>query len=88
MKFETSTLAERKEMLGESLYCQIKEMYSNSELVSKLTGMLLEMDDIDLLHMLKHDKSLKSKVQEAVQALEELSKAQNAIQDLDDQGYL
>ena len=39
MKFKASTLAERKEMLGESLYCQIKEMYSNSELAGKITGM-------------------------------------------------
>lgn len=33
-----------------------------SELAGKITGMLLEIDNSDLLHMLEHQESLKSKV--------------------------
>ena len=71
MLFEAPT-AERKEILGERLYILIKAMlYPDPELIGKITGMLLEMDDIDLLHLTQHQGSLKSKVQEAVKVLEE-----------------
>ena len=70
MLFEAPT-AERKEILGERLYILIKATYADPELIGKITGMLLEMDDIDLLHMTKHQDILKSKVQEAVKVLEE-----------------
>ena len=70
MLFEAPT-AERKEILGEHLYILIKAMlYPDPELIGKITGMLLEMDNIDLLHLTQHQGSLKSKVQEAVKVLE------------------
>jgi len=40
------------------------------ELTGKITGMLLEMDNSDLLHMLEHHESLKNKVEEAVAVLQ------------------
>jgi len=40
------------------------------ELTGKITGMLLEIDNSDLLHMLEHHESLKKKVEEAVSVLQ------------------
>jgi len=40
------------------------------DLTGKITGMLLEIDNSDLLHMLEHHESLKSKVEEAVAVLQ------------------
>ena len=37
-----------------------QRMYA--ELAGKITGMLLEMDNSELLHMLEHHESLKAKV--------------------------
>lgn len=59
--------AEQKQMLGERLFPLIEPMYS--QLAGKITGMLLEIDNSELLHMLEHHESLKSKVEEAVAVL-------------------
>jgi len=40
------------------------------KLAGKITGMLLEMDNSDLLHMLEHQESLKKKVEKAVEVLQ------------------
>lgn len=53
-------LQEQKQMLGERLFPLISAMYS--KLAGKITGMLLEIDNSELLHMLEHRESLKSKV--------------------------
>ena len=37
---------------------------------SLITGMLLEIDNSELVHMLEHQESLKSKVEEAVAVLQ------------------
>ena len=60
-----STLAaapphEQKQMLGERLFPLIQRMYP--DLAGKITGMLLEIDNSELLHMLEHQESLKAKV--------------------------
>lgn len=60
--------AEQKQMLGERLFPVIQTMYS--ELAGKITGMLLEIDNSELLYMLEHVESLKSKVEEAVAVLQ------------------
>jgi len=39
------------------------------DLAGKITGMLLEIDNSELLHMLEHNQSLTSKVEEAVAVL-------------------
>lgn len=58
---------EQKQMLGERLFPLIHNMYP--ELAGKITGMLLEIDNSELLHMLESRESLKAKVEEAVAVL-------------------
>jgi len=55
-------------MLGERLFPLIQRMYP--DLAGKITGMLLEIDNSELLHMLEHQESLKAKVEEAVAVLQ------------------
>ncbi|GAB1861041.1 Polyadenylate-binding protein [Camponotus japonicus] len=59
---------EQKQMLGERLFPLIQCMYPS--LTGKITGMLLEIDNSELLHMLEHNESLKAKVEEAVAVLQ------------------
>lgn len=59
---------EQKQMLGERLFPLIQRMYP--DLAGKITGMLLEIDNSELLHMLEHHESLKAKVEEAVAVLQ------------------
>lgn len=58
---------EQKQMLGERLFPLIHNMYP--DLAGKITGMLLEIDNSELLHMLESKESLKAKVEEAVAVL-------------------
>jgi len=60
--------AEQKQMLGERLFPIIHVIHP--ELAGKITGMLLEIDNSELLHMLEHNESLKAKVDEAVAVLQ------------------
>lgn len=59
---------EQKQMLGERLFPLIHRMYP--DLAGKITGMLLEIDNSELLHMLEVNESLKAKVEEAVAVLQ------------------
>lgn len=59
---------DQKQMLGERLYPLISTMHP--EEAGKITGMLLEIDNSELLHMLEHQDSLKAKVEEAVAVLQ------------------
>lgn len=59
---------EQKQMLGERLFPLIQHMYP--DLSGKITGMLLEIDNAELLHMLESRESLKAKVEEAVAVLQ------------------
>lgn len=59
---------QQKQMLGERLFPLIQRMHA--DLAGKITGMLLEMDNSELLHMLESNDSLKLKVDEAVQVLQ------------------
>jgi len=65
--------AEQNQMLGEALYPRIHETVP--EMAGKITGMLLEMDNSELLHLLENDEALNGKVSEAIQVLNEYSKA-------------
>jgi len=60
--------SEQKQMLGERLFPLIQGLYP--DLAGKITGMLLEIDNSELVHMLEHPESLKSKVEEAVAVLQ------------------
>ncbi|XP_059159232.1 polyadenylate-binding protein 4-like isoform X2 [Physella acuta] len=67
---------EQKQMLGERLFPLIQRMYP--ELAGKITGMLLEIDNSELLHMLESQESLKLKVEEAVAVLQAHQAKENA----------
>jgi polyadenylate-binding protein len=59
---------DQKQMLGERLFPLIAAMHN--DLAGKITGMLLEIDNTELLHMLESPESLKAKVDEAVVVLQ------------------
>uniref|UniRef100_A0A8C9VCE0 Polyadenylate-binding protein n=1 Tax=Scleropages formosus TaxID=113540 RepID=A0A8C9VCE0_SCLFO len=61
-------LMEQKQLLGERLYPLIQTLQPT--LAGKITGMLLEIDNSELLHMLESPESLQSKVEEAVAVLQ------------------
>ncbi|XP_062303866.1 polyadenylate-binding protein 1A-like [Osmerus eperlanus] len=55
---------DQKQMLGERLYHLIQDMQPS--LVGKVTGMLLELDNVEILHLLESPEALHAKVDEAV----------------------
>ncbi|XP_045913305.1 embryonic polyadenylate-binding protein A-like isoform X2 [Micropterus dolomieu] len=61
-------LMDQKQLLGERLYPLIHALHPN--LAGKITGMLLEIDNTELLHMLDSPESLQSKVDEAIAVLQ------------------
>jgi len=60
---------QQKNMIGERLYPLIHR--SQPDLSGKITGMLLEMDNGELLHLLESPESLAAKISEALQVLEQ-----------------
>lgn len=62
----------QKQMLGEALYPKIAVM--QPQLAGKITGMLLEMDNAELLNLTNDDDALKAKVDEAMNVYDEYMK--------------
>ena len=58
----------QKQMLGERLYHLVRDYHPGH--CGKITGMLLEMDNPDLLHLLENQISLRRRVDEALAVLE------------------
>lgn len=58
----------QKDMLGERLYPLVSNYCPSGE-VGKVTGMLLEISNDEILHMLEHSESLISKIEEALAVL-------------------
>ncbi|XP_042786012.1 polyadenylate-binding protein 1-like [Panthera leo] len=61
-------LHEQKQMIGERLYPLIYD--AHTQLAGKITGMLLEIDNSELLLMLESPESLNAKVEEALAVLQ------------------
>lgn len=59
---------EQKQMIGERLFPLIREI--EQKRAGKITGMLLEMDNADLLELLESPPALNEKVQEAILVLQ------------------
>jgi polyadenylate-binding protein len=59
-------------MLGEALYPKIQAQ--QPELAGKITGMLLEMDNTELLGLLDDEEALRAKVDEALNVYDEYMK--------------
>ncbi|KAG9873564.1 hypothetical protein KCU98_g22964, partial [Aureobasidium melanogenum] len=66
--------AQQKQMLGEALYPKIHEQ--QPELAGKITGMLLEMDNAELLDLTTDDAALRNKVDEAMRVYNDYLKSQ------------
>ena len=60
--------AKQKNMIGERLYPLIQAQ--QPQRAGKITGMLLEMDNGELLNLLESPEALKAKVNEAIEVLE------------------
>merc|ERR1719437_400647 len=60
--------AVQKQMIGEKIYPAIARF--QPELAGKITGMMLEMDNSELLMLLESESQLKGKVDEAMRVLE------------------
>merc|ERR1719453_580383 len=58
----------QKQMIGEKLYPAIAKF--QPELAGKVTGMMLEMDNSELLMLLESEQQLRSKVNEALLVLQ------------------
>merc|ERR1712187_307759 len=61
--------AVQKQMIGEKLFPAISKF--QPELAGKITGMMLEMDNSELLMLLESESQLKGKVDEAIRVLEQ-----------------
>lgn len=53
--------------MGENLYPLVENL--EPELAAKVTGMLLEMDQPEVLHLLESPEALQAKVAEAIEVL-------------------
>ncbi|XP_047956164.1 polyadenylate-binding protein 7-like [Salvia hispanica] len=77
---------QQKHILGERLYPLVA--HHQPDLAAKITGMLLEMDNSELLVLLDTPESLAAKVEEAVQVLKLSNKAKDPNSDALGSNYI
>lgn len=68
------------QMLGENLYPLVDQL--EHEHAAKVTGMLLEMDQTEVLHLLESPDALKSKVSEAMDVLRNVQQSSSPADQL------
>lgn len=64
----SATPEDQKQILGARLFPYVEKMYP--DLAGKITGMLLEIDTSELLHMIEDKESLRAKIEEAIAVLQ------------------
>ncbi|KAG9135209.1 hypothetical protein Leryth_013493 [Lithospermum erythrorhizon] len=75
-----ATPDQQRTMLGESLYPLVDQL--EHEHAAKVTGMLLEMDQTEVLHLLESPEALKAKVSEAMDVLRNVHPGNSAADQL------
>ena len=76
-QFASAPLQKQKQMIGERMFPLIQRMYPDQ--AGKITGMLLELDNTELLHMLKDQTLLKGKAEVAMAVLQTPRRTQAPI---------
>ncbi|XP_015892862.2 polyadenylate-binding protein 8 [Ziziphus jujuba] len=71
-----ATPEQQRTMLGENLYPLVEQLEPDN--AAKVTGMLLEMDQTEVLHLLESPEALKAKVAEAMEVLRNVAQQQQA----------
>ncbi|KAL7085246.1 hypothetical protein ACP275_14G270500 [Erythranthe tilingii] len=74
-----ATPEQQRTMLGENLYPLVDQL--EHEHAAKVTGMLLEMDQTEVLHLLESPDALKAKVNEAMDVLKNVQQQANSPSD-------
>ncbi|XP_068324152.1 polyadenylate-binding protein 8-like [Pyrus communis] len=81
-----ATPEQQRTMLGENLYPLVEQLEPDN--AAKVTGMLLEMDQTEVLHLLESPEALKAKVAEAMDVLRNVAQQQQVGNAADQLGSL
>ncbi|KAL7276599.1 Protein phosphatase PP2A regulatory subunit B [Rhizina undulata] len=82
--YNSAPISNQKQMLGEALYPKI--LRHHPDLAGKITGMLLEMENRELLSLIDDDNALRTKVDEALNVYDEYVKGKSTDSEQSAQG--